>query len=85
MSATEYAEWKVYEKLYGPLGAKRGDYQAASISSWGLLPHLDADARDITVEQTLLDFDPDPSRAPKQTRKPIEHYENFEGVTDVDG
>lgn len=43
LSASELSEWRAFEQIDGPLGGERGDWQAALISYWGLLPHLKSD------------------------------------------
>lgn len=56
MSASEFEEWRAFERIEGPIGDRRGDLQAAAVAYWSLIPHLGEKYRDVSLNDLLLQY-----------------------------
>lgn len=76
MSASEWQEWRAYERVTGPIGEKRFDALAAVISYFSVRPHLDPES-DLTPDDFLVDFDT--TREAMNRPDPRKEVTNFDG------
>lgn len=59
MDSLELTRWEAYERVYGPLGGLRGDYQAALVASMIANVNRREDAEPMPIDDFLINWQPD--------------------------
>ncbi len=66
ISSVELTEWMAYEQITGPLGPRRGDYQAAQITATLLNVHRGKGRKARSTEEVLLRWDEREPMSPEE-------------------